>query len=259
MIDINKLGDIFDSTVYDTDGDKIGSVSQVYVHPDTDQPTWVSIRTGLFGNSSTFAPLDDANFDGSALTVAYQKEFVKGAPRVDDDGTLSDEEEDTLYAYYGKENTVPATAPAPRTETNEKTVGHDTSGPNTDTAMTRSEERLNVGTQKVETGRARLKKFIVTEKQTVNVNVSHDEVRLVREPITDANIGNAVGGPAFSEEEHEVVLTADRVVVDKDVVPVERIRLDKETVTEQQTVNEEIRKEQIELLDDTTTGKKPRK
>src|SRR3712207_2364154 len=70
---------------------------------------------------------------------------------------------------------------------------------------------------------------------------------LEREPITDANVGNALDGPAISEEEHEVVLHAERPVVAKEAVPVERVRLDTETVTEQQTVTDTVRKEQIEF------------
>ena len=112
--------------------------------------------------------------------------------------------------------------------------------------MTRSEERLNVGTQSAEVGRARLRKFVVTENVTQTVPVTREEVRIEREPITDANMGNAMDGPAISEEEHEVVLHAERPVVQKEAVPVERVRLDKQTVTDQETVSDTVRKEQIE-------------
>jgi uncharacterized protein (TIGR02271 family) len=126
-------------------------------------------------------------------------------------------------------------------------VGRDTSGPTTDDAMTRSEERLNVGTETQEAGRARLRKRVVTEHQQVNVPVSHEEVTLEREPITEANRGDAYDGPAISEEEHEVTLRAERPVVDTEAVAVERVRLGKETVTDQETVGGEVRKEEIEL------------
>ena len=128
-----------------------------------------------------------------------------------------------------------------------RTVGHDTSGPTTDRAMTRSEEQLRVGTESREAGRARLRKYVVTEQQQVSVPVSREEVTLEREPITDANRGDAYDGPAISEEEHEVTLHAERPVVDTEAVAVERVRLGKETVTEQQTVSGEVRKEQIDL------------
>jgi uncharacterized protein (TIGR02271 family) len=128
-----------------------------------------------------------------------------------------------------------------------RTVGHDTSGPTTDDAMTRSEERLNVGTRSQEAGRARLRKYVVTENVTETVPVSREEVRVEREPITDANVGKAMDGPAISEEEHEVVLHEETPVVEKEAVPVERVRLDKDTVTEEVQVSEGLRKEEIEV------------
>jgi uncharacterized protein (TIGR02271 family) len=118
--------------------------------------------------------------------------------------------------------------------------------------MTRSEEQLRVGTQTREAGRARLRKHVVTEHQQVTVPVSHEEVTLQREPITEANRGDAYDGPAISEEEHEVTLHAERPVVATEAVAVERVKLGTQTVTEQQTVGGQVRKEQIEL--DNTDG-----
>ena len=112
--------------------------------------------------------------------------------------------------------------------------------------MTRSEERLNVGTETTEAGRARLRKYVVTEQQSVNVPVTREEVRIEREPITDANRDEALSGPDISEEEHEVTLHDERPVVETEAVPVERVRLSKEQVTEQETVSGEVRKEQID-------------
>ena len=105
---------------------------------------------------------------------------------------------------------------------------------------------MNVGTRTQESGRARLRKYVVTEQVTQTVPVSHEEVRIEREPITDANRGAATDGPAISEEEHEVVLHTETPVVEKEVVPVERVRLTKETVTGEETVEGDIRKERIE-------------
>jgi uncharacterized protein (TIGR02271 family) len=113
--------------------------------------------------------------------------------------------------------------------------------------MTRSEEELQVGTTERETGRARLRKYVVTEQVQKTVPVQREEVRIEREPITDANVGDATAGPEISEEEHEVTLHEEEVVVEKRAVPKERVRLDKETVTEDKTVSEEVRKEQVEV------------
>ncbi len=112
--------------------------------------------------------------------------------------------------------------------------------------MTRSEERLRVGTEKVPTGRARLRKYVVTEQVSTTVPVSHEEVRLEREPVTDTNRDAAMAGPDISEQEHEVTLHAERPVVRKETVPVERVRLATETVAGEEEISEQVRKEQID-------------
>jgi uncharacterized protein (TIGR02271 family) len=259
VIDSSSIASLIGATVVDRDNDKIGSVGQVYVDPDTNRPLWASVKTGLFGTSESFVPLEGADYTDDQLRVGYEKAFVKDAPRIDPDGALSEDEEGSLYSYYNLGGTDTGTSyDTTDTDTTgaDTTVGHDTSGPTTDDAMTRSEEQLHVGTERVQTGRARLRKYVVTEDQTVTVPVSHEEVRIEREPITDANAGDAYDGPAISEEEHEVTLTAERPVVEKEAVPVERVRLDTETVTEQAQVDEQVRKERIELEgDDDTRGR----
>ena len=255
MISNDQIAQITGTTVHSVDGEKIGKAGQVYLDDSTGQPSWVTVNTGMFGTSESFIPLKDATIDGDTLTVPYAKDKVKDAPRVAVDGHLEPSEEDSLYSYYDMAGTgqVDTGRTAGFEQDAPGTVGHDTSGPTTDRARTRSEEQLNVDKEKVETGRARLRKHVVTEQQTVTVPVTREEVRLEREPITDANRDAANDGPAISEEEHEVVLTEERVVVSKETVPVERVRLDKETVTEQKTVTEDVRKEQIDLNDDTRT------
>ncbi|QWF81777.1 PRC and DUF2382 domain-containing protein [Amycolatopsis sp. CA-230715] len=118
--------------------------------------------------------------------------------------------------------------------------------------MIRSEERLKVGTEEVETGHVRLRKYVVTEEQQVTVPVSHEEVRIEREPITDAK---ASGKAEIGEAEQDVTLHAEKPVVRKEAVPVERVHLGTEKVTEEQTVSGEVRKEQIDVDDDTRRGK----
>lgn len=117
----------------------------------------------------------------------------------------------------------------------------------TDDAMTRSEEELQVGTEKVERGRARLRKYVTTEEETVTVPVAREEVRVEREPVTEGNADKAFSGPDISEDEHEVVLTEERPVVTTEAKPVERVRLEKETVTDEQRVSGDVRKEHIEV------------
>ena len=192
--------------------------------------------------------------------------MVTDAPGVEADGHIEDSENEALYTHYRGYlgGTTPdasyqdqgqgSAGDAREDAGGDGIQGRDTSGPTTDDAMTRFEERLHVGTEQVEAGRARLRKYVVTENVTQTVPVSHEEVRLEREPVTDANRGAAVSGSDISEEEHEVTLRAERPVVSKDTVPVERVRLGTETVTEDHEVSETLRKEQIDDPDVNTTG-----
>jgi len=277
-------------TVFGSDGSKIGKIADLYDDDSGGAPVFATVHTGLFGAKTTFVPMTQAQLQGDDIHVPYTKDVVKGAPSIEADAEISPQEEQEIFSYYGlgsgsgsgRTGTVgmaggggtetrdfgtaatEGTAGTPGrdhgvTETAGATgfagaVGHDTSGPTTDQAMTRSEEQLRVGTQNVEAGRARLRKYVVTENVTQTVPVSHEEVRIEREPITEANRPAATDGPAISEEEHEVVLHAEQPVVQKEAVPVERVRLDTQTVTEQQQVSDEIRKEQIETDGDVYPG-----
>ena len=235
-------------TVVDRDGDKIGSIDEVYMDEETGQPEWLAVKTGLFGTRLSFVPLAEASRSGDEVRVPYEKAQVKDLPSVDPDGQLSQREEASLYSHYGLGYTESrSNSGLPEGTADAAPVGRDTSGPTTDDAMTRSEEELNVGTREREAGRLRLRKWVETEPVQTTVEVRREKARIEREPITDANAGDAMDGPAISEEEHEVVLHAERPVVEKEAVPVERVRLDKETVTEQTQVNEELRKEEIEV------------
>jgi len=253
-------------TAVDTSGSKIGTVGQVYLNDETGQPDWITVNTGLFGTKEHFAPLHGANINGDDVVLPYGRDVVKDAPDVSDASHLDADEQQSLYSYYerylgagggGQQTEVASDSGTVRTENGTgRSEGYDTSGPTTDNAMTRSEEHLNVGTQQVEAGTARLRKYVVTEQQTVNVPVSHEEVRVEREAVTDANRGDALDGPAISEEEHEVVLHAEQPVVTTEAVPVERVRLGTETVTDTQNVSGEVRKEQVEVVDETDSNRR---
>jgi uncharacterized protein (TIGR02271 family) len=248
-------------TAVATDGSKLGTIEEIYLDSQTQRPEWALIQTGMFGGKSSFMPLEGATIDGDEVKAPYTKAQVKDAPQMDADGELSQSDESALYSHYGiaydesrSDSGLPegGASTGERTDRSEEqgTVGHDTSGPTTDDAMTRSEEELRVGTTKRESGRARLIKHVVTENVTKTVPVQREEVRVEREPITDANRDAATTGGEITSEEHEVVLHEEEVVVDKRTVPKERVRLDKETVTEDRQVSEEVRKEQIQVEGD---------
>ncbi|MGI8699843.1 MAG: DUF2382 domain-containing protein [Nocardioidaceae bacterium] len=250
MLDESQIAQISGTTVYGSDGNKIGKAGEVYLDDQTGRPEWVTVNTGLFGTSESFVPLSDASLSGEGLSVPYDKDTVKNAPNLASDGHLSPDDERNLYTYYnvgydegaasGSNDTVGTT-----TETTTTTRGDDD-------AMTLSQERMEVGTQSQEAGRARLRKYVDTENVTQTVPVTKERAVLEREPITDANVGDATSGPDFTESEAEVVLHEERPVTEKVAEPVERVRLGTEQVQTEETVTGEVRKERVEVDGDVS-------
>ncbi|MFF7333599.1 DUF2382 domain-containing protein [Streptomyces sp. NPDC008150] len=120
------------------------------------------------------------------------------------------------------------------------------SGLDADGSMTRSEERMRVGVERHEAGRARLRKYVVSEEVEQSVPLRHEEVYVVREPITQADRDAALTGPEIMEAEQEVTLYEERPVVETEAVAVERVRLSVEEHTETETVHGRVRKERID-------------
>jgi uncharacterized protein (TIGR02271 family) len=265
--------------VLDPNGEKIGTVGQIWLEEGSHDPAWVSVRTGLFGMKETFVPLQGAQADADAVHVTVHKDQVKEAPRVEADGQLAVTDEQRLYEHYGlgpqrrpdhdtgpagmrqqnarpgagadrdqtgRDRSAGATIGSGRTDTGQNPAGRTDTGRD-DQSMTRSEERLRVDTESVETGRVRLRKYVVTENQQVTVPVSHEEVRIEREPISSADAARATGGAKIGEEQREITLHAERPVVSKETVAVERVRLGTDVVTEEQTVSDQVRKERIDI------------
>jgi len=258
MMAPEQLQSMIGKNAVDANGDKVGKIGQIYLDDSTGEPQWVTVSTGMFGTKESFAPLYNSRAEGDGLVLAVSKAMVKDAPNVENDGHLEESEVQALYDYYSGylgtegavgqgyqggyagegtvgegavggyagEGTVGQGTVGGREDLtgDAGVVGRDTSGPTTDDAMTRSEEQVRVGTQRVEAGRARLRKYIVTENVTQTVPVSHEEVRLEREPITEANVEQAMAGGDLTDEEHEVTLPAERPVEATETVPVERVR-----------------------------------
>ncbi|MGC0331503.1 uncharacterized protein (TIGR02271 family) [Streptomyces sp. SAI-170] len=293
MITKEQISAVLDHPVLDEGGKKIGEAKHVFLDDATGRPEWASVKTGLFGTSESFVPIRDASLVDDHIEVPYSKGKVKDAPHVDVDsgGHLSATEEHQLYEYYGMswdESWARANEPgesgwahggaggaagaagAAGTAGTAGAAGM-AAGTGTgtgaaagaradydDNAMTRSEERMHVGVERREAGRVRLRKYIVTEEEEHTVPLRHEEVRVEREPITEANRDAALSGPEISEAEHEVVLHEERPVVDTEVVPMERVRLTTEEHTEEETVRGRVRKERIESDAETVddTGKR---
>jgi stress response protein YsnF/sporulation protein YlmC with PRC-barrel domain len=289
----NEPSSLTGRSMYDTDGDKIGSVGQVYVGDRTGRPEWVTVKTGLFGMKESLVPLSGARRAGEDIHVPYAKETVKEAPRLDADEHLDPGQEKQLYRHYGLTSTggigtaaatgtAGGTGTAAATGTGKRTgagsgrpaeegmstgragmageigdpamagsatrgagLGEPRTGETHGEELIRSEEQLRVTAEEREVGHARLRKVVVTENVTTSVPLSHEEVRVVHEAIAPED-RSGLRDSRIGEAQTEVTLHAEQPITSKESIPVERVRMETEKVTEQKEVSAEVRKEQIE-------------
>ncbi|MGS2615348.1 YsnF/AvaK domain-containing protein [Micromonospora sp. LZ34] len=236
-LNAQQVSSLYGQNVTDRSGSKIGSVGQIWADA-AGEPTWVSVKTGVMGKKESMAPLRKARIAGDGLAVDYDKSTVKNAPAVDagTDEPLSTAQIDQLYRHY---QLAPQPAPAAPPPTRERGRA-----PGAGEDLIRSEERLRVGTESQPAGTARLRKYVVSEDVHTTVPVEHDEVYVEREPISAADARNVRGD--IGEAQQEMTLRAERPVVSKETVPVERVRLAKDEVVDQRAVDEQVRREQVE-------------
>jgi len=252
---MERLTGMQGANVYDSAGDKIGAVEEIFYDEQTNQPEWIGIGTGFFGTKRVLVPVQGASFEGDEVRVQFSKDQVKNSPDVDGD-EISQDREYELSSYYGlgySEQRSDTGLPEGGTTTggglDVGVTGPDSPG---DAAMspdeptlTRSEEELRVGKRQVEAGRVRLRKWVETAPVATDVELTRETVRVEREPINQP-----VSGAEIGEEQVDVTLRAEEAVVDKQTVAKERIQLDKDVETERQTIQDEVRREQVEIEGD---------
>jgi uncharacterized protein (TIGR02271 family) len=272
MVDIETVRTWRGHTMIDPDGGLIGRIDAIYVDEESGQPEWALVSIGAAGTRSTFVPIAEATGAGADVRVPYRRQLVGDAPGIQLDRNLSVAEERQLFRHYGLDydaghagtppqgpgGTRDAGLPAGAGEADRDT-GREASDRTGDDAMTRSEEELQVGTEPRERGRVRLRKYVTTDEVTRTVPVRREEVRLEHEPPADADAGagDAAGGREDSDSGYEVVLHEEQPVIGKRVVPRERVRLDKEVVTDEEQVTGEVRKEHIDIEDDSGRDRRP--
>jgi uncharacterized protein (TIGR02271 family) len=233
-----ELTEAIGTTAYDPAGDEVGTVEHFFVDDRTGAPTWVAVRSGLFGARHAIVPAVDATFADGALRLPFSREAVRSAPHLDPGRHLDPEDEDRLRRHYaqGEQAATPSAGPA-----------------SDDGAMTRSEEQLRVSTERVPTTRVRIVKYVVTEDVQITVPVRREEIRVEEVPLDapDAGPGESLvpdaPGPGLPEE---IVLHREEPVVSVRVVPAERVRLRTELVQGEERVSRQVQREQIAVDQD---------
>jgi uncharacterized protein (TIGR02271 family) len=229
--------------VYDQAGEKIGKVDDLFVD-ESDNPEYIGVKMGFLGTRSTLIPWDavsSTDDEGRRIEVSVDKETAKNGPTFDDDRDITPDFENQVYSYYGLQRASTAEEPGAYeayqgTETTEED----------ELRVQRTEEELRAGTREREAGSVRVRKRVRTDRERMEVPTRHEEVTVDRVPLegeaTEAEIG---------EEEIRVPLTEEEVVVEKRPVAKEEVRIRKDVVEDTEVVEEDVRREEIEVDDDT--------
>ena len=277
-------------TVVDQGGSKVGKVDDLFLD-ENDQPEYFGVKMGFLGTSSTLIPADvtTINNEQGFIEVSQTKDTIKDGPAFDDDREITPEYEKEVRSYYGlgavdttedrgtygdydggehsgagttdseSAGTVGSGMSMGDTETGEfREHERDQEGisqPGSDLEdedelrVQRSEEELRAGTREREAGAMKVRKRVHTDRERIEVPTKHEEVSVERVPVsgeaTEAQIG---------EDEVSVPVTEEEVVVDKRAVAKEEVRLRKDTVEDTEVVEEDVRKEEVEVEDDTERG-----
>jgi uncharacterized protein (TIGR02271 family) len=235
-----RLDQMRGAPVYDSDGDKIGKVDEIFYDHQTRAPEWIGVGTGFFGSKRVLVPVKGSAPYDDGLMVAYSKEQVKDSPDIDED-EISQQCEADLAAYYG----LGYSKQRSQTGLTEGGKRPATTGGKDKQSVTRSEEEVEVGKRPVEAGSARLRKWVETEPVALDVELQREVALVSRE-----RIDQPVGEHDFSEEEVEMPLRGEKPVVQKQAVAKERVGLEKDVRTDKEKVRDEVKKERVEVEGD---------
>ena len=233
---IERLVEARGATVYDSAGEKIGAVEEIFYDEQTNRPEWIGIGTGFFGTKRVLVPTAGAEIRDDGVYVRYSKAQVKDSPDIDSD-EIGQDTEAALYSHYGLGYSERRSETGLPEGTPDATTG--------ERAVTRSEEELAVGKREVEAGRVRLRKWVETEPVQADVELRRETAHVRREPIEEP-----ISSTELGDEQVEVSLSAEEPVVEKRAVAKERITVDTGVETTEETISEELRKERVDVEGD---------
>lgn len=223
MIDDTIMNSLFGAKLIDSEGEKVGTVKNVYVDRNSGRPLFAGVATGLFGSKESFVPLNDAELVGEEVRSARTKEQIKDAPRIDADGALTEEDEQRLWAHY---EPAEGSDDAGRDEHHDEHRDHDDrrdrdahdrsghsahvphfDGDRHDGVRDGDDTTESASSDQVTLGGGRLSRNVVTEEQMVTVPVQREEIvvdpqgRVVTEPVDapDARVPDRADEGASTE------------------------------------------------------------
>jgi uncharacterized protein (TIGR02271 family) len=242
--------------VYDRNGEKIGKVDDLFVD-ENDRRIEVSVDKAQVKEGPSFNDDED-------ITPDYEERVYShyGLQRAQSGG----EQRGGYGEYYGDgddDQEAGKVGPGMRegdTETGEfrghaeadegvhQSHGSDLEDED-ELRVQRSEEELRAGTREREAGALNIRKRVRTDREQVRVPTKHEEVSVERVPVNEERTGAEIG-----EDEVSMPVVEEEAVVGKQSVVKEEIRVRKDVVQDEEVVEEDVRKEEVDI-DDQTTGR----
>jgi uncharacterized protein (TIGR02271 family) len=263
-------------TVYDQSYEKIGNVDDLFLD-ESDHPEYIGVKMGFLGTRTTLIPLQMARVNDARqlIEVAAEKETLKNGPTFDDDREITPQFEKELYSYYGlkRTQTIGNSGSYGSYYSDEGTVGRGMTMGDTETGefrehaahdegvhqsrgddladedelrVQRSEEELIAGTRQREAGSIRVRKRVRTDRERIEVPTRHEEVSVERVPVEGEASEAEIGA-----DEVVVPVTEEEIVVHKRPVIKEEVRIRKDVVEDTEVVEEDVRREEVEVEDQT--------
>jgi uncharacterized protein (TIGR02271 family) len=264
--------------IYAQDGERIGKLDDLFID-ENDNPEYVGVRMSVSGSTrSVLIPADVVTVDVEPrrMVVSRPKGMVEAGPTYGAHDEVTPELEERVRghyglesgrgaddkggygAYYRDEGSTPGSA-----ETGEVRA-HDRESPfevdrdqeyQDELRVQRSEEELKVGTREREAGVVRVRKRVSTDHERIVVPKKRVEVTVERVPVEkeDVSTDKEATGPEIGEDEIVVPVIEEEIVVEKRPVIKEEIRIRKEVVEDTEVVEEDVRREEVDIDDDQTT------
>jgi uncharacterized protein (TIGR02271 family) len=250
--------DLLGARVTGADGKVVGTVEQVFRDDVDGTPAWARVRAGKTGR---FVPLGSSQVTPDGLSVPFESQKILSGPDIDAGQHMSAAQAEELSRYYGlivptqqsrerlaeetgEQQQVTSQMPVgEQMPAGEEMPGEEAAGSDW---LIRQEERIQVGKEMLETGRVRLHKYVDTESIEQPVHLYREDFEIERIPIS----GDEPISGTLEEGVQEIVLHEERVVLRKEMVPVERVRLVTKRTATDSTVRDEVRRERIEVEPD---------
>ena len=99
---MTTLTNLRDKEIFSSDGEKVGSVKDIYYDDTSGEPEWIGVGTGFLGMKERLVPVEKLSNEGDHLRVPFTKEKIAKEPDFHTEGDIIPERDELmLCSYFG--------------------------------------------------------------------------------------------------------------------------------------------------------------